>query len=718
VGRRTTALVFLALFLAAWVPRTLGLDMFVTADERKWMTRSANVLYAVAHGDLLHTYQREHPAVTNTYLGALGVLAVMPDYAQQAPGYFNPDIEEWEGWLHANAPRGREAPLAMLAWARAATVFVVALVLTLTFFPLRRLFGGWPAAVGALFVALSPMAIAYTRQVQPDGLHSVFMYAALIFFLSWLYAGQRRRDLWAAGILMGLGWLTKTPVLFLAFIGGILVVIELWRNHLVTSSPAHLVTSSSRHPLTRSLLTGYVLWGVIASAVFFLLWPAMWIDPIGIFTKMYLEMTVYIEGHINPNFFMGQVTHDPGPLFYPIAWFFRTTPAVLVGVVILAGALLRAGMRFGGIGHRRDEEAVPAAPHAPTVALLTAPASRRAAWALIFFALVFTLLMTLPAKKFDRYLLPTFFVLDLLGSLGWAWLAGWVWRKLQTPARAAWQPLAAAAAVLLLALLPLHGLLNLPHYPYYLTYFNPLAGGTRTAPDVMFIGWGEGLDEAGRWLDAQPEAEKKRAVSWYAGGPLSYFFRGEAVGVLAGSRMPWLDTDYVVTYINQVQREIPTRAALDFFAAQTPVYTATIAGLEMARVYDMRAIVADLYANVAAPVDLPAGQQWPPMTLTALRSLPSAPVGSVLPVELTWAGPLDGTRRLSLRLIAADGTLIAQVDDGLDTVNRIQLFVPPDAAPGDYGLHLMVYNAETLDPIPTADGQQIVQVASVQVGQP
>ena len=234
--------------------------------------------------------------------------------------------------------------------------------------------------------------------------------------------------------------------------------------------------------------------------------------------------------------------------------------------------------------------------------------------------------------------------------------------------------------------------------------------------EVLFIGWGEGLDQAGRWLDQQPEAEKKRAVSWDAGGPLSYFFRGESVGVLAGSRMPWLDTDYVVTYINQVQREIPTRAALDFFAAQTPVYTATIAGMQMAHVYDLRAIVADLYANVAAPVELPAGQQWPPMTLTALRSLRSAPAGSVLPVELAWDGPQDGTRRLSLRLIAADGTLVAQVDDGLDALNRIQLFVPPDATPGAYGLHVMLYNAETLEPITAADGQQIVVVAEVEVG--
>ena len=104
--------------------------------------------------------------------------------------------------------------------------------------------------------------------------------------------------------------------------------------------------------------------------------------------------------------------------------------------------------------------------------------------------------------------------------------------------------------------------------------------------------------------------------------------------------MPWLDVDYVVTYINQVQRDIPTKEAVDFFARQTPVFTSTISGMEMAKVYDMRAIVATLFEDVAAPQAAPAGIQWPPMALTALRTLPSAPVGSVLPVELEWQGPI------------------------------------------------------------------------------
>jgi hypothetical protein len=430
----------------------------------------------------------------------------------------------------------------------------------------------------------------------------------------------------------------------------------------------------------------------MASAVFFLLWPALWVDPIGIFTKMYSEMTEYIGGHSNPNFFMGQATHDPGPLFYPIAIYFRTTPAVLIGLIAAIVALLRRSLP------------------------LETPISRRGAWGLVAFALLFTLFMTLPAKKFDRYLMPTFLVLDVIGSLGWTALALWAYRSVAARANAAWQPTAAGIAVAAIGLLPLHGLLNVPHYPYYLTYYNPLAGGTAAAQEVMFVGWGEGLNDAGLWLNQQPDAEKKRAVGWYAMGPLSYFFKGESVGVIAGSRMPWLDVDYVVTYINQIQRDIPTKEAVDFFARQTPVFTSTISGMEMAKVYDMRAIVANLYADVAPSQELPAGLQWPPMTLKTLRSLPSASVGSVLPVELEWEGPLDGTRRLSLRLIAEDGTLVAQVDDGIDARNDIQMFVPPDAVPGPYGLFLMVYDAETFEPSAAADGQQIVRVATVAVG--
>ncbi|MEZ4610894.1 MAG: hypothetical protein R2838_11745 [Caldilineaceae bacterium] len=61
-----------------------------------------------------------------------------------------------------------------------------------------------------------------------------------------------------------------------------------------------------------------------------------------------------------------------------------------------------------------------------------------------------------------------------------------------------------AANALLGGAIVIHGLLGFVHYPYYLTYYNPLVGGTWSAPYVLFAGWGEGLDQAAGGPTAQP----------------------------------------------------------------------------------------------------------------------------------------------------------------------------------------------------------------------
>ena len=76
-----TPLVLALLFLAAWLPRTLALEQFVTIDERKWLARSANFYQAISHADFAATFQREHPGVTVMWAGTLGFLAYFPTYA-------------------------------------------------------------------------------------------------------------------------------------------------------------------------------------------------------------------------------------------------------------------------------------------------------------------------------------------------------------------------------------------------------------------------------------------------------------------------------------------------------------------------------------------------------------------------------------------------------------------------------------------------------------
>ena len=457
---------------------------------------------------------------------------------------------------------------------------------------------------------------------------------------------------------------------------------------------------------SRSLIAGYIVWGAMASITFFVLWPVMWVDPINTFQRMYLEMVVYTGGHQNSNYFLGQIAENPGPVFYPVVYFFRTTPATLIGLVVAFLAYWR------------------------NIEIFSRQSVRQTAAGIGLFAFVFLLLMTVVGKKFDRYLLPVFLVLDILAALGWVVLAQLAGKAIQRYSKrsstvavsagtgaSTWRRVAAGGS-LVLALGPLHGLFTMQHYPYYMTYFNPLAGGNRSAPEAVFVGWGEGLEQVADWLNRQPDADLLHVLSWYAGGPLSYFFEGTVVGPTSGSRMPWIDVDYVVLYINQVQRKIPTTAAVDYFLRETPVHTVTLQGMTMARIYNLNDIVANLTSSASPLVDRAVTGIWPDLKLRTLRIPIATGIGTGLPIEMDWSVQIERNLKVSTRLFSVDGTLVAQQDVPLaDTVN-ITLFVPPDAVPGSYTVQMLVYEDETLEPFLTVDGRDLIIMAPVEVTVP
>lgn len=681
-------LLALLLFGLIWAPRVVALDAFVTIDEPVWLAHAMTFAYGLVQHDWALTFRLEHPGVTTMWLAVVGLVTNLPDYAQRvwaAPETYRQPVEQWL------STQTTLTPLTLLSAARWWVTLAVAFTLAVTYFPLRRLLGRWAAVIALVFMAWSPMAVAFSRQLQPDGLLAALTVGALTFFLTWLYAGRQWRDLLSAGVLMGLAWLTKIPAAMLAPTGAVLIGVVLWqeRGSSQRGQVGMSATKATSNPGGR-LLLGYVVWGLMATLTFFALWPALWVDPVGSFRQIYTIMTEYAGGHANPNFYRGQVVDAPGLSFYPVAYLLRTTPAELIGLVV---ALLAWWQRRALFADRRV---------------------RQSAFGLLIFALVFTAVMTGIGKKFDRYLLPAFLTLEVLSALGWIAVAQLVNQGFTRRIGAGWA-VVASGLVLIMALGPLHGLFTVQTYPYYMTYYNPLFGGARTAEQVLFVGWGEGLEEVGTWLNQQPAAEQRKVIAWYATGPLSYFFKGEAINVLYGSRMPWLDADYVVLYINQIQRGIPTWAAVDYFLQQTPVYTVTSQNLTLARLYDLHAIVERLKAEMPAPVEQPVTVAWPDLELTALHSLTTTTIAAAFPVQMTWRGRTDGSYKVSLRLISEQGDLVAQQDTTLSEAVNVQLFVPPDAAPGAYTLFLLVYVDETLEPVRTEAGVELAPLLPVQI---
>ena len=547
--------VLVLLLLASGLPRGLALDRVVTPDEVNWLTTSANFYVAVRQGDFAATYQLEHPGVTTLWAGALSFLWEYPAYIDEGPGQVVYSQQEIGPILRS---LGRE-PLDLIITGRLFIVLAIIVVLAAAFLQAVPLVGFWPAVIGFLLIAFDPFHIAHSRILHQDGMASSFVLLALLAFLNYLYRGGRWYHLILSGAAAGLAWLTKAPMLFLIPFMGLLLLVELEKKR---RGAGRLEKESLRWAVQ-----ALIVWGAAGFLLFVFLWPAMWVDPIYTLRRVLGGMLSYaVHGHTEaPLFFDGRVyTGDPGAHFYPITYLWRTTPAVLLGLILAAFALLVPRMR-SFLSRGRGPVSI-----------------------LLLFAFLFTVFMTVGAKKFDRYLLPIYLPLDIVAGAGWVAAVTWI-RQLQ-PQR--WAQ--ATAPAILLAVLAGQLAVTMPSYPYYFSYYNPLLGGTARAPDVMMVGWGEGLDQAARFLNNQPGSDRPRVMLGLWSGTFSYFYDGS---IQWSSFAPgettiqdWKDSDYCIIYINQWQRGRLPRELVDYLRQKEPALVVHLQGLDYAYVYDLKQI--------------------------------------------------------------------------------------------------------------------------------
>jgi hypothetical protein len=693
--RRTRLLLTLAVALAVWLPRGLALDRYATDDEARWQARGANFCRALAHGDWAATYQREHPGVTVMAAGALALAVLDPGYAAAAPVAVDDVVATLRD-------RGQD-PLRLLAAARGLLAAAVAAVLALAFFYASGLIGLWPAFAGFLLLAFDPFHVALSRLLHLDGLVSSLMLLSVLALVSYALRA-RRRDLIASAVAAALALLTKTPALFLAPFAALLLAAAA----LIPIPDTQYPITTLHSPLSlssrlRRFLLSLAAWTGIAAALYFVLWPAMWVDPLGTLGKVWGESITYATGeHASRTFFAGRiVANDPGPLFYPLTFLWRATPVLLTGLL-----LALAFVRRLAADRRR----------AATLATLAA------------YALLYGLFITLGQKKLDRYLLPIFPPLDVIAGAGFAAAAAWLHERLRARRVRPRGAAAAAAAIPVLAVLAQFGS-ALATWPYFLTYYNPLLGGAARAPAVMMIGRGEGMDRAGAYLNAQPEAaassvlvtNTENLVYTLAGRAVaSGFVERRAADHAAGAPATaadldrWLGLDFAVLYVHDWQRELLPQPVMDYFATLTPVETVRLDGLELARVYDLRGAPPPAFF---AP-GLPGDAQWGDAIRLIGSELPANPLppGGMLEAAfyLQNTAPLDANLNLRVLVRDAAGRELARFDGwphaaatstwALHEVWRDghAFAVPPGAAPGLYRVELAFYDPATLEPLDMA----------------
>ena len=523
---RWLSLALLAITLIAGLAlRLTAIDGYLTVDEPRWEERSIRFGQALRDGDLATTYQSEHPGVVTMRIGVAAQR--LAEWADDAPTQLF-GLSLPYRLLHPLEPG--IPPLTF--WARRLTALITWLATLLLGALAARLWGRGAAAAALILIALQPFYMALSRVHHLDALLTAW---CVLCVLSWLGAlSESRRSWWAilAGVSGGLAILTKLPGLVLLPWAGLTALIW-WLT----------AARGQRRRRLRRVAWRLALAGAALGLTMLLLWPALRVAPRATLQQVYAGFNRQAwNPHENLNYFFGQVVPDPGAWFYPLAWLFRSTPMVWLGLL----ALVVARKRVRGW---------------------------RALGGLLLFVLLYGAALTVAAKKFDRYLLPVFPLLAIAAAVGW--------RALLALLSSRWPKGMTVAPPLLMGFLAFGQLaVLLPTIPQPLAYYNPLMGGARGASRTLLYGWGEGLGEAARYLNDLEGAEELH-VAAHSPNEFAPFFAGHTT--LLGSTHS-LEPDYFVLYASHVQRGFVPEI-VSHFEDETPEFTVAVNGLEYAWVY-------------------------------------------------------------------------------------------------------------------------------------
>ena len=520
------------LFVAASVLRLFSLGAHWTSDEAGWLDHSTVFIAAVEMGAFSETLVTFHPGVITMWLAALRTFFTEPHISIQG--------------------------LALARWFIGVALLIgigVAAVL------LYRLFGRWVALIGAAFLSFSPLFLAQSRRVHTDALAAVFVLLAVLSLLLYCQIPQKRRYLVGSGIAFGLACLAKSNSLILLLWLPICLSLfrnreETWRQFFLRGLGAGLCF------LSCALLTVFALWPLFWNPVFLvfgmcllgvtllacrelqkeayqrlLLYLAS-VVVVGVVSG-YMVRTVWrvFDGvawaittpHNVEHFFLGQALYDPGWLYYPLVLCTETTPLTLplaIGICLFLWRRSRNGQK----GYTRQF---------------------RMALALVGVVLLFTLCLSLTSKKFSRYLLPAFPILEILAAIGLFEFLKWGYSYIDSRfgTEATLQKLTFSIMTLLsLLLIQIVPVLRL--HPYYTTYYN-LCFKLTDIRKIITTPAAAGLDLAAKYLNRKPNAQELDVqVSLLSGQYFFRYFIGQTHWVDTGEEV---NPDYEVVHIRDSQ---------------------------------------------------------------------------------------------------------------------------------------------------------------------
>ncbi|HET7378267.1 MAG TPA: glycosyltransferase family 39 protein, partial [Anaerolineae bacterium] len=481
-------------------------------------------------------------------------------------------------------PQNAEAMRALAKFLDAArwpVILVSSFNISLLFWLLSRKIDRRAAFLAAGLIALDPFGIGLGSILHVDSLLATFCLVSIAALIIAIDHPRPVRWLILSGLLAGLAALSKSPAIVLGPTVFISLAIKSWRQR-----------QSLRH-----FIRSFFIWGLSATLIFFALYPAMWVKPIEALSRMASTAEKFSEFAHAINYFFGSLDRNPGPLFYPVVLAFRSTPILWLGLIAFVILMLRA---------RSNAE------------------QRLRANALIFalFAVLFMALITIGAKKLDRYVFPALLALDSVGALGLAYTIGLITDRWPNRSRM-------TASIAIGVCLAVVSIQFISVWPLSLRSYNPLLGGYTGAARALPVGGGESAQVA-RDLAASPFASKAIAVSDIIG--TAPFFQGRLV---PNDESGFAQADYFLFNASdfQVTPDLPKT----WIGAATPVLTFSVQNQSFAWLYpnqwlmsDQQRLIDQRQAGDAVVTDYPAA-------LPARADDPTI----VLPKDISEAAAID-----------------------------------------------------------------------------
>ena len=520
------------LFIVASASRLLSLGAHWTSDEAGWLDHSTVFMAAVEMGAFSDTLVTFHPGVITIWLAALRTFFTEPHISVQG--------------------------LALARWFIGVALLIGIGVAAML---LYRLLGRWVAVIGAAFLSFSPLFLAQSRRVHTDALAAIFVLLTVLSLLLYCQIPQKRRYLVGSGVAFGLACLAKSNSLILLL--WVPICFVLFRNREETGRQFLLRgLGSALCFLSCTLLTVFALWPLFWNPTFLMFGVCLLavivfacrelrkeahqrltlylasVVVVGVISG-YIVRTIWkvFDGvawaittpHNVEHFFLGQVLYDPGWLFYPLVLCTETTPLTLP--LVFGGCLF--------LWRKRHEEGY--------------ARQLRIAIGLVAVVLLLTLCLSLTSKKFSRYLLPAFPILEILAALGFFEFLKWGYSYIdfrlgtEAPPHKLTFSIVTVLCLFLIQILPVLWL-----HPYYGAYYNLCLKLT----DIRKIitvgeGGGAGYDLAAKYLNRKPNAQALHVKTFLQSGQFFYqYFIG---------RPPWSDAsgestlDYEVVHIRESQ---------------------------------------------------------------------------------------------------------------------------------------------------------------------